>query len=427
MKRKHLLSWGGVLTRFFTIQLLVQAANAVTGIAIIRILSKQDYAFYSIATSFMFSAAALTDCGISAALSALGGTVWEDGEALGKLINSALSIRRWLVAIVVLGVGVTAPLMFLRDGASLISAFSFTGVLITSLLFQFGTGVFGIVHQLRSNYRLIEAAAILSVVTRLAILALFYLTHLNATTALLANCAGFGVQLWLYQRYAGNQVNLRAKAEKHTVSAILVIIRKQIPYELYGVLSGQIGVLLISLFGNSARVADVGALGRLAMIFTAMSSVLANILVPRFARCQDPKRLRALFLRIIGLYSFAVSSVLVIGWLFPNQLVSILGPRYGELGGQCLLALSCSVSAAILAAIWGLNVSRGWIVPAWIGLTAGLSSQVLGIVIFDIRSVHGVLELSLFTNCAGLFVNLIATALFLRSSEQGLVQATFQP
>ena len=427
MKRKHLLSWGGVLTRFFTIQLLVQAANAVTGIAIIRILSKQDYAFYSIATSFMFSAAALTDCGISAALSALGGTVWEDGEALGKLINSALSIRRWLVAIVVLGVGVTAPLMFLRDGASLISAFSFTGVLITSLLFQFGTGVFGIVPQLRANYRLLEGAAILSVVTRLAILALFYFTLLNATTALLANCAGFGVQLWLYQRYAGNQVNLRAKAEKQTVSAILAIIRKQIPYELYGVLSGQIGVLLISLFGNSARVADVGALGRLAMIFTAMSSVLANILVPRFARCQDPKRLRALFLRIIGLYSFAVSSVLVIGWLFPNQLVSILGHRYGELGGECLLALSCSVSAAILAAIWGLNVSRGWIVPAWIGLTAGLSSQVLGIVIFDIRSVHGVLELSLFTNCAGLFVNLIATALFLRSSEQGLVQATFQP
>ena len=421
-----MLSWGGVLTRFFTIQLLVQAATAVTGIAIIRVLSKQDYAFYSIATSFMFSAAALTDCGISAALSALGGTVWEDGEALGKLINSALSIRRWLVAIVVLGVGVTAPLMFLRDGASVISAFSVTGVLITSLLFQFGTGVFGIVPQLRANYRLLEGAAILSVVTRLAILALFYFTLLNATTALLANCAGFGVQLWLYQRYAGNQVNLRAKAEKQTVSAILAIIRKQIPYELYGVLSGQIGVLLISLFGNSARVADVGALGRLAMIFTAMSSVLANILVPRFARCQDPRRLRALFIRIISLYSFAVSSVLVIGWLFPNQLVSILGHRYGGLGGECLLALSCSVSAAILAAIWGLNVSRGWIVPAWIGLTAGLSAQILGILIFDIRSVHGVLEMSLLTNCVGLFVNLIATALFLRSSELGLVQATSQ-
>ena len=164
MKRKHLLSWGGVLTRFFTIQLLVQAANAVTGIAIIRILSKQDYAFYSIATSFMFSAAALTDCGISAALSALGGTVWEDGEALGKLINSALSIRRWLVAIVVLGVGVTAPLMFLRDGASLISAFSFTGVLITSLLFQFGTGVFGIVPQLFQDQRIVKMSQGIQVV-----------------------------------------------------------------------------------------------------------------------------------------------------------------------------------------------------------------------------------------------------------------------
>jgi O-antigen/teichoic acid export membrane protein len=419
MKIESLFSWSRVLARFFSIQLLVQAATALSGIIIVRTLTKQNYAFYAIATSFMFSATALTDCGISAALSALGGKVWEDAEALGSLINSALSIRRWLVAIVVLGVGVAVPVMLTRDGAPAISTVSVTAVLITSLLLQFGIGLFGIVPQLRADYGLIERATMVSALVRLGILVLFYFTFLNAATALFTNCAGFGIQLWFYRRHASREVNLRAKANGQTVSAILTIIRKQVPYELYGVLSGQIGVLLLSVFGDSARVADVGALGRLAMIFTAMSSVLANVLVPRFARCSDLRRLKPLFVKILTLYSLSVSSVLLVGWLFPNQLVSILGHRYGDMGGECLLALSCSVSGAILGAVWGLNMSRGWIVPAWVGVTVGLSSQALGIVIFDVRSVHGVLLMNLMANGVGLLLQLIASVYFLRSAVRG--------
>ena len=422
MRKEQILTWGGVLARFFTIQMIIQAATAVAGIAIVRMLTKPDYAYYAIATSFMSAATALTDCGISAALSALGGKVWEDGEALGSLINSALSVRRWFVAILVLAVGVAVPVLLRRDGATIISSLSVTAVLITSLLFQFGIGLFGIVPQLRANYRLLQGTAMLSLFTRLGLLALLYFTIFNATTVLLTNCAGFGIQLWLYRRYARREVDLRAKADNRTVSAILAIVWKQIPYEIYGVLSGQIGILLISVFGSSAHVADVGALARLAMIFTAMSSVLSNVLVPRFARCQDPRRLRSLFMKIVTLYSFAVSLVLIVGWLFPNQLVSILGHRYADLGDECLLALSCSVSGAILGAVWGLNTSRGWIVPAWIGVTAGLSAQILGILLFNIRTVHGVLLMGLLTNCVGLFVHLLATFFFLRSAEQELLQ-----
>ena len=425
MRTKHILSWGGVLARFFTIQMLIQAATAVAGIAIVRVLTKPNYAYYAIATSFMSSATALTDCGISAALSALGGKVWEDGEALGSLINSALSIRRWFVAILVIVVGAVVPLLLRRDGATFISSLSVTAVLITSLLFQFGIGLFGIVPQLRANYRLLQGAAMVSLVTRLGLLGLLYFTFFNATTVLLTNCAGFGIQLWLYRRYARREVNLHARADKRTVSAILTIVRKQIPYEIFGVLSGQIGILLISVFGNSARVADVGALARLAMIFTAMSSVLSNVLVPRFARCQDPRRLRPLFIRIVALYSVAVSLVLLIGWLLHNQLVSILGHRYADLGGECLLALSCSVTGAIFGAVWGLNTSRGWIVPAWIGVTAGLAGQVLGILLFNIRTVHGVLLLSLLTNCAGILLHTLAAGFFLHSAERELGQSLF--
>lgn len=420
MKPGNMISWGRIVARFFTVQLFVQAVSAIAGIAIVRVLTKQHYALYSIATSFMFSATALTDCGISAALSALGGKIWRDGDALGSLINSALVIRKWLVFVVVAGLGLVVPFMLRRDGATFSSSISVTAVVITSVLFQIGIGLFGIIPQLRANYGLLERAAMLSAITRVCLLGVLYFTVFNATTVLLTNCGGLGLQFWLYRRYAKTEVNLRAMANNETVSAILAIIRKQIPYELYGVLSGQISVLLLSLFGDSTRVADVGALGRLAMVFTAMSSVLGNVFIPRYARCQDPKMLRSLFLRIVSLYTLAVGSVLPIGWLFPNQLVSILGQQYGNLGGECLLALAASVSGALLGGIWGLNASRGWIVPSWIGLTLGLAAQVFGILTFNIRSVHGVLLLGLLTNCVGLVIHVLASAVFLRAAERNL-------
>ena len=423
MKKHQVLTWGGVLARFFTVQLLVQAATAVAGIAIIRILSKTEYAWYSIATSLTFSATALTDCGVGVALLTLGGKVWQDREALGSLITSALSIRKWLVGAVALGAGIVVPLLLRRDGATLLPSLSITGVVILSIVLQLAIGLYGVVPKLRANYSILQNSAIAAIAVRLCLIGCIYLCFANATTAMLANAAGFGVQIWFYHRFAAREVNLQAPPRKETLGEILGIVRKQVPYEVYGAISGQLGVLLISIFGNSGRVADVGAIGRLAMVFTAMSGVLSNVLLPRFARCQDPARLRSLFFRILGLYSAVVSSVLVIGWLFPNQLVGILGHNYAGLGDQCLLALGGSVAGSILVAAWGLNISRGWIVPAWLGVTLGVASQVLGIILFDVRTVHGVLLMNLLTSLVGLAFHLTASSYFFHRDKTGLLSS----
>jgi O-antigen/teichoic acid export membrane protein len=424
MNKRRILTWSGVLARFFTVQLAVQVATAAAGIIIVRWLTKPEYAYYAIATSIIFSATALTDCGVSVSLSALGGKIWQDNEAFGTLIASALSIRKWFVGVVVVGVFAVAPILLIRDGSSYLTSAAVTAVLAISLLVQFGIGLFRVVPQLRGNYRLLENTAMAAIVVRLALLGLLYFTILNAITVLVTNAIGMGVQLWLFERYASGEVNLKAKADKKMVSEILGIVRKQVPYEVYGAISGQISVLLISVFGNSARVADVGALSRLAMIFTATSGVLTNILMPRFARCQDPERLLPLYLKILLLYSGVVSSVTLIGWLFPNQLVSLLGHNYSNLGSECLLALSSYVSGAIASAVWGLNISRGWIVPAWIGVSLGILAQICGILIFDVRTVHGVLLMSLLANCIGLALHLVAGGYFFRSYQRTLIEAS---
>jgi O-antigen/teichoic acid export membrane protein len=417
MRLKDAFSWGKVLSTFFSIQLLIQGISATVGIIIVRHVDKHDYAYYTITNTFMSSATALTDCGISAALSALGGKIWTDDKAFGSLLNTALSIRKWLAATVVVVVVLIVPAMLAKNGANLLLAGVLTTILIVSMLFQFGSGVLGIVPQLKADYSLLQRVALVTGCTRLLLLVLFYFTVLNSVSALLMNCAAYGLQWWFYKRYAQTAVDLTAAPDRSLRKSIFTIVRKQVPYEIYGVLSSQISVFLLSVFGVSSKVADVGALGRIAVIFTAMSSVLANVLVPRFARSQDGRQLIAMFWKIMLLYSVSISSLLVVAWLFPAQVVSILGRQYKDLGSECLLAIGCSVTGAIVAAIWGLNASRGWIIPAWLGLSVGLAAQTAGIVFFNIRSVHGVLMMNLATNCVGLLLNFSASAWFLKNAR----------
>jgi O-antigen/teichoic acid export membrane protein len=417
MKLANVWSWVKILTSYFSLQLLMQACGAVVSILIVRTLDKQDYAFYTITNAFLGSASNLADCGISAALSAIGGKLWHDRVGFGSLLNTAFGIRKWFTIAVVTIICLSMPVMLFHNGAGFFKITILAVLVIVSILFQFGAGIYGVVPQLRLDYKVLQKVSLYAVIIRVLLLGCAYLILLNSTTAVLINAIALGCQMWIYKRYAERNLAMEAKPDPQMRRTILHIVRKQIPYELYGALSGQISVFLLTFFGSKASVADVGALGRIAMLFTAMSSVFGNILVPRFARCQEKHRLSPLFLKIIGLYFAAVGSVLLLPWFFSRQLVGLLGRQYSNMGSQCFLAVLTAVVGAMFGAVWGLNQSRGWIVPAWVGLSAGVGAQILGIMVFNIRTVHGVLMMSLCTNIAGLLVNLLASVVFLQKAK----------
>ncbi len=420
MKLSNIWSWTKILTGFFSLQLLVQAISALIGIVIVRVVDKHEYAFYTITNAFLASASNMADSGITVALTAIGGRVWQDRIGFGRLINTAFSIRKWFTLIVIVFIVCSLPVMLFRNGATGMKISGLTGALILSVLFQFGAGIYLIVPQLHSDYKLLLRVALYSALLRAALLAIAWLTVLNSFTVVLMNCAAFAFTMWIYRRYARKQVDLTAAPDPDIRRSILRIVRKQVPYELYGVLSGQISIFLMTLFGTNSRVADVGALSRIGMLFAAMTGVLTNILIPRFVRCQDNKRLTGLFLKILLLFCAAVCSILIPVGLFPEQVIRILGSQYASLGRDCLLAVSVSVVATLLGAVWTINSSRGWIIPAWIGLSVGIGAQILSLLAFNIHTVHGVLMMGLSVNCAGLAINLLASLWFLHRASRNL-------
>src|SRR5271168_1048056 len=142
MKLSHVWSWTKILTGYFSLQLLVQAISAVVGIIIVRTVDKHEYAFYTVSNAFLSAASNLTDCGVAAALSAIGGKIWHDRVAFGSLLNTAYGIRKWFVILTTIVVVAIFPVMLLHNGAGGLKISSLTIVLIVSLLFQFGGGIY---------------------------------------------------------------------------------------------------------------------------------------------------------------------------------------------------------------------------------------------------------------------------------------------
>ena len=153
-------------------------------------------------------------------------------------------------------------------------------------------------------------------------------------------------------------------------------IRNQAANAIFFCFQGQITVFLISFFArHPSSVAEVGALGRLAMIFVVINNLLANIFVPAFARCQDAKKLRWQYTAIISAVGGFSLLVICAAAFFPNEFLLILGNKYAHLQRELLLMIAASVLSALTGTIWALNASKAWITGSWLYIPLTLATQ----------------------------------------------------
>ena len=144
---------------------------------------------------------------------------------------------------------------------------------------------------------------------------------------------------------------------------------------------------LISIFGKTTAVAEIGALGRLAMtlnIFTAMFSI---IVIPRYAKLQNNKMIlfRRLF-QIISSMLFICVFVVIIVWTFPHQTLWILGEKYKNLDTHLLFLSICGSCLNLLGASFldRLQAERH---HPFLSIITSLTATVCGIILFDISSI----------------------------------------
>lgn len=395
-----------VVGNFAVVQAAVQVIGFLSGILLVRSLSQPEYAYFTIVNTMQGTINLLADIGISVGLISIGGRVWHDRHRFGQLINTALAVRRKLG---VLAIVVITPIMYwmlIRNGSTPFYAATLVVVIVGSLLVQLSLGVLSVVPRLRSDLGRIQLIDFTGAVTRLLLIGGLLLLYMNAGVAVLVTTVAMLLQYLMLRSYAAGVVDLTAGENAEDRHEIVRLTRNLAANTIFYCFQGQITIFLISFFAHRANaVAEVGALGRLAMIFTVISNLLANVFVPMFARCQSRLKLGWLFAAIMGGVAFLSGMILVAAAIFPREFLFVLGNKYSHLHHELLLMVGGAVAAAITGTLWGLNASKAWVAGSWLSIPLTVTTQLALIPVTDFSTVSGVLIFNLLSVFPSLFLN----------------------
>jgi O-antigen/teichoic acid export membrane protein len=404
-KYSKAFEWGKLISVTGFAQILVQLISFICGILVIRLLPTQEYALYTLANAMLGTMILLADSGVSTGVMAQGARVWENEEKLGTVLVTGLDLRKKF-AIGSLVIATPALLYLLRHhGASWLMSV----LIIASLVPAFFTGLSGtlleIVFKLRQNIIPLQKIQVMNNAGRLALLASTLLIFPWTFVALLA--AGLP-QIWANMRLrnlSADYVSWNQKPDNAVRKEILFFVKRVVPGAIYYCLSGQITIWLISIFGTSAALAQMGALGRLAMVLSFFGVLFSTLISPRFARLPaDKVRLLKHFVYILaGMFALTVC-IVGFTWLFPTQVLWILGKSYSNLKTELLL----NIAAGCLSLIWGsayvLGTARGWTINPVISIPVSILAIICGAVLIDVSTLKGVLVLNVFVAVIQLFM-----------------------
>jgi hypothetical protein len=396
-----------LIGNFASVQAGVHLIGFLSGILLVRRLEEREYAYFTITNAMQGTITLLADIGISIGLVSIGGRVWHDRHRFGELVSTALHMRRKLGTAAVLIITPILFFMLVKNGAPVGYALLLIAILLLGLLAQFSVGVFSVVPRLRSDIGRIQLIDFTGAFARLLLLVALMFLFLNAGVAVAVSAVAFFIQYFMLRRYVAGVIDLNAPENIEDRAAMRGFIRNQAANAVFYCLQGQITIFLISIFGRQANsVAEVGALGRLAMIFVVLHNVLTNIFVPAFARCQDTRRLRWLYAGIVGSVGGFSLLVTCAAALFPSEFLLVLGGRYAHLQHELLLMVGATVLSALTGTFWSLNASKAWIAGSWLYIPLTLATQALLIPFTDFSTVTGVLMFNLLSAVPNLFLNM---------------------
>ncbi|MCF4102177.1 polysaccharide biosynthesis protein [Gillisia sp. M10.2A] len=389
--------WGRLITITGAAQGLIQIIGFISGILIIRLLPTQEYALYILANTMLGTMTILADAGISTGVMAQGGKVWQDKKKLGSILVTGFDLRRKF-AFYCLLISIPILLYLLRHhGASWLMSILIIVSIIPAFLTTLSGSLLEIAPKLKQDIHALQKIQIGGNFGRLLLLTLTLFIFPWAFIAIFA--AGLP-QFWVnikQRKLASGYVDWKQIVSPVVRKEILSFVKLIFPGAVYYCLSGQITIWILSLFGTTTDVANMGALGRLGMALSVFSMLFGILVLPRFARL--PSVATVLFSRFVIINTvFIILSVLIIGvvWVFPSQVLWILGKDYSYLQYELILSIIGSCTGLLAGALFGLFTSRGWAIKPYISIPLSILSLVLGAVIFDVSNLRGVLMFNIF-------------------------------
>jgi O-antigen/teichoic acid export membrane protein len=386
------LEWGKLITITGGGQLLVQLTGFVSGIIIIRLLSIQEYALYTLANTMLGAMVMLSDSGVGSGVMAESGKVWQDKEKLGVVLATGLQLRKKFGIISLL---VTLPVLvylLISHGATLLTTFLIVVAIIPAGLAALSDSLLEIAPKLHQDIKTLQKNQAEVSIARLVLSALFVFFSPFTFMALVANGLPRIYGNYRLRKATYHFANRTENSDPAIEKAIIKGVKRTLPIVIYSCLSGQLTIWLISFFGNTAGISQIGALGKIGVLFNLVTTMLATLIVPRFSRMAATKNGLLKPFLLIQAGTFVITVFLVIGiWLFSNQILWVLGKNYYGLNYQLFLVAISSSVALMVGICSQLVLSRGWFLNPYFIIGVNFTSTVVSLTVFKISSLISIL------------------------------------
>jgi O-antigen/teichoic acid export membrane protein len=396
-KYNTILNWGKLISITGSSQIIVQAVGFASGILIIRFLTVAEYAFFTLGNTLLGVVLLLSDGGISAGVMAQGGKVWEDKKKLGIVVVTGLQMRKKF-ALVLLSIFLPISLyLLLHNGASWLTSIFILLAIIPAFFAALSDSLLEIPLKLNQIILPLQKNQITVSIGRLILVASTIFIFPLAYFMILADGASRIYGIFKIKKVTNIYADLSQMEDVLVKNEISLIVKRSLPGLIYYCFSAQISTWIISILGNNASIAQIGALGRISSVLSLVMVLFSTLIVPRFARIRNqPQKLLMYYLQIITF--FVLMFLLIIGfvYLLSDQILWVLGENYQGLNAELILVIIGTTISMIMGAAIGLYVSRGWVLNYYISISSSLFPIIIGCFIFDLSTLKGVLYLNIF-------------------------------
>ncbi len=396
-KYSTILNWSKLISVTGGAQILLQAIGFLSGILIIRLLPVQEYALYTLANTMLGTMTVLADGGISTGVMAQGAKVWKEKDKLGMVLATGLDLRRkFAIGSLVVATPILIYLLF-HNGASWFTTILIVLSLIPAFFAALSDTLLEIVPKLHQDILPLQKNQVAVGLGRLLLTTLTIFIFPWAFIAILASGIPRILGNIKLKKIAHQFADKEQKSDPVIKGEIMQMVKKILPGAIYYCVSGQITIWLISIFGKIESVAQLGALGRFAVLLSLFNVIVGTLIIPRYARLIEQKALLLKrFIQILFLLTFLMCAFTVLTYLFSDQLLWILGKNYYGLRDELVLNIAGTCVGLIAGVCFALYTSRGWVINPVFSISISVISIAAGAFLFNVGSLYGVLLFNLF-------------------------------
>lgn len=397
---QHMLKhWAGLLTTFFIGQGASQVIRLLSGFLIIRWLTKEDYATFTLVLAIQGTMATLVELGFSGGLLALIGSRFQDAKISGRYVAAVQYYRsRLLIFGTVALVGVFYALSLRYEWSLWLTSLLWLSV-VSCLCYQAKSSFYTPILELHQKVKVLYQIDVYTSLIRLVILAGAYLLNiLSAPVALLVGSLQAFLAASTAKKNATPHVNMPEAGSdiEGEKKELLQLTLPKIAGAVFFAFQAQVTIYLAGIFGQYNQMADLGALSKIGMIFMIPSAFAGMLVVPWFAK-QPTSKLLGSYLGANFVYLGFGLITIVLTWFMPGPFLLLLGPGYEGLSYELFLFAVSSALGLLSGLSYLMTSARKW-VYYW---TAPISiiSYVLILVAFlavaDLSKVDQIIMLSI--------------------------------